>query len=128
MAKRPSAVDVHVGRRLRERRNAVGVTQEVLADSVGLTFQQIQKYEKGANRISASRLQQFASFLNVDVAWFFEGCSVSNSESTLESTSWLKEFIELPDAQKLMKAFVQIEDKGLRRHIARLVERLADRG
>jgi transcriptional regulator with XRE-family HTH domain len=130
LGKRPSPVDVHVGQRLKQRRNEVGKTQEYLAESVGLTFQQIQKYEKGANRISASRLQQFADTLNVDVPWFFEGAPGSRGAglSADHSTKELKEFTSLPDAQRLMKAFVQIEDKELRRHIAQLVERLGEIG
>ena len=127
MAKRPSAVDVHVGQRIRDRRNALGKTQEFLADSVGLTFQQIQKYEKGKNRVSASRLQQFANVLGVDVAWFFDDAPGSKRvRGSDESTESLNEFIALPDAHKLMKAFVQIHDAVLRRQIAQLVERLAE--
>ena len=72
MAKNSNAVDIHVGQRVKARRNALGLSQESLGDSVGLTFQQIQKYEKGTNRISSSRLQQFAHILKVDVPWFFE--------------------------------------------------------
>ena len=126
VAKLPSAVDVHVGKRIKDRRNAVGKTQEFLAESVGLTFQQIQKYEKGANRVSASRLQQFAIVLNVDVAWFFKDAPGSSLRTSDQSTELLKEFIASPDAHRLMKAFVQIDDALVRRQIARLVERLAE--
>ena len=125
MVKRVSPVDVRVGRRLKERRNALGITQENLADGVGLTFQQIQKYEKGANRISASRLQQFANILKIEVTWFFEGTAGSQISDETESLEGLKEFMKLSDGHQLMKAFVKIRDKGLRRLIARLVERLA---
>jgi transcriptional regulator with XRE-family HTH domain len=72
MAKNPNFVDVHVGKRVKKRRQALGLSQEALGDGVGLTFQQIQKYEKGTNRISSSRLQQFAQILKVDVPWFFD--------------------------------------------------------
>lgn len=129
MAKGPSVVDIHVGRRLRDRRNALGVTQEFLADKVDLTFQQIQKYEKGVNRISASRLQQFANILKVDVAWFFDAAPGSNRPSKKsESLEWLSEFVDSPEGRRLMRAFVRIVDPELRRHIARLVERVADLG
>jgi transcriptional regulator with XRE-family HTH domain len=129
MEKAPSAVDAHVGRRIRDRRNALGLSQGKLGDGVGLTFQQIQKYEKGTNRVSASRLQQFANMLKVDAAWFFEGGPGSKrGRATDQSTETLREFTELPDAHKLMKAFVRIEDKELRRRIAQLGERLADVG
>ena len=127
--KRASPVDVHVGQRLRRRRNAVGMTQETLAEGVGLTFQQIQKYEKGANRISASRLQQFANMLGVTVPWFFEDAPGSKkANATDELAAAVSEFTGLDDAQKLMKAFVRIDDKKLRRQIAQLVERLAETG
>lgn len=127
--KRVSPVDAHVGQRLRERRKVFGMTQEKLAEGVGLTFQQIQKYEKGTNRISASRLQQFAELLGVDVPWFFEGTPGSKKPNdTDDLAEAVKEFTALPDAQNLMKSFVRIEDKELRRSIARLVERLAEIG
>ena len=71
----PHPVDVYVGRRLRERRVLMGLSQERLADGVGLTFQQIHKYERGANRISASKLWEFSRILGVPVEWFFEGAA-----------------------------------------------------
>ena len=69
----PHHVDVHVGKRIRHRRWLVGMTQQQLAESVGIKFQQIQKYETGANRVSASRLWDIAASMDVDVAFFFEG-------------------------------------------------------
>ena len=77
--RQPNPVDIYVGTRLRDRRVELGITQEALAESVPLTFQQIQKYEKGTNRISANRLYQLAGFLDVDPGWFFEGYA-SNTE------------------------------------------------
>lgn len=128
MKQRPDAIDVHVGHRVRDRRTALRLTQEFLANEVGLSFQQIQKYENGKNRISAGRLQQFARTLNVNVPWFFYGTpSSSRGDGKSESLSWLKEFTSSPEGQKLMKAFVRIKDKELRRHIAQLVERLAEK-
>lgn len=73
MAKTPHAVDVHVGNRVRMRRIMLGLSQPDLGNACGITFQQIQKYENGSNRISASRLVEFATTLKVPVAWFFEG-------------------------------------------------------
>jgi transcriptional regulator with XRE-family HTH domain len=103
------------------------MTQEAVASRVGLTFQQIQKYEKGANRISASRLQEFADILEVDVSWFFGSAAESKRpQSAPESAGWLNAFLELPEAHDLMKGFVGIRDKALRRQIARLAERLAE--
>lgn len=69
----PNPVDIYVGLKLKARRNLIGVTQEVLAEATGITFQQVQKYEKGRNRLSASRLFQFSRILDVPVAYFFEG-------------------------------------------------------
>jgi transcriptional regulator with XRE-family HTH domain len=69
---RPDPIDVHVGQRLRLRRNLLGMSQQKLGDAVGLTFQQIQKYERGANRMGASRLYQFGRLLEVPVSFFFE--------------------------------------------------------
>ena len=126
-AKQLNAVDVHVGSRVRSLRIQMKMSQSDLGDSLGITFQQIQKYEKGKNRVSASRLQQFANVLGVDVAWFFDDAPGSKRvRGSDESTESLNEFIALPDAHKLMKAFVQIHDAVLRRQIAQLVERLAE--
>lgn len=72
MSKNPNAVDIHIGARVRLRRMTLGVSQEKLAEKLGITFQQVQKYEKGINRISASRLQDIASALDLPIAWFFE--------------------------------------------------------
>ena len=77
---RPNPVDIHVGRRVRIRRVLVGLSQTALADQLGLTFQQLQKYESGANRISASRLWQIAQILDVPISWFFEGLDGESDE------------------------------------------------
>ena len=74
----PHLVDIHVGARVRMRRKALGLTQTQLADSVGITFQQLQKYERGANRVSASKLYGMAVTLQISVAWFFEGMPPMN--------------------------------------------------
>jgi len=81
VTKSPNPIDVHVGTRVRMRRLMLHLSQTALADALGLTFQQVQKYEKGTNRISASRLQQIASFLQVPVPFFFEGVSLSGKKS-----------------------------------------------
>lgn len=80
----PHPVDVHVGKRLRHRRWLVGMTQQQLAESVGIKFQQIQKYETGANRVSASRLWDISASLEVDVGFFFEGFEVEAGPGTAE--------------------------------------------
>ena len=73
--KKPNPIDVHVGSRVRLRRNMLGMSQEKLGEALGITFQQIQKYEKGANRVGASRLQAIATVMNVPVSFFFEDSS-----------------------------------------------------
>jgi len=78
----PHPVDVHVGKRIRHRRWLVGMTQQQLAEAVGIKFQQIQKYETGANRVSASRLWDIADALDVDVSFFFEGLDQDSEEKT----------------------------------------------
>ncbi|MCR9113636.1 MAG: helix-turn-helix domain-containing protein [Rhodobacteraceae bacterium] len=76
----PHPVDVHVGKRIRHRRWLVGMTQQQLAESVGIKFQQIQKYETGANRVSASRLWDIADALDVEVSFFFEGLQTEGEQ------------------------------------------------
>lgn len=89
MRKSPDPVDVFVGQRLRIRRLAVQMSQEKLAEQVGLTFQQVQKYEKGANRISASRMHQFATILGVPAAFFFDGLDQHGAPSSDPGTAFL---------------------------------------
>ena len=82
MAKKvPNPIDKHVGSRVRMRRMMLGMSQEKLGDALGLTFQQVQKYEKGTNRIGASRLQQISLILQVPVAFFFEGCAAASGQA-----------------------------------------------
>lgn len=125
------AIDRQVGSQVRARRQALGMSQSKLADAVGLTFQQIQKYEKGANRISASRLQQFYNILGVPVHFFFQDSSSSSSQRKMKSAdpaiTHVSEFIASEDGQDLMKAYMKIKDVKLRRSIATFVEELAAR-
>ena len=87
--KAPSAIDVHVGKRMRMRRMMLGMSQEKLGDAFGLTFQQVQKYEKGTNRMGASRLQQAADILGVAVPFFFEGAVGGTYQPTERSVASL---------------------------------------
>ena len=125
-----NSTDKHVGSQVRMRRVKLGMSQSKLAEAVGLTFQQIQKYEKGANRISASRLQQFANILGVPVPFFFEDAPNASSQRKAKtvdpSIAYVSEFISSSDGLALIKAFMQIKNAKLRRGIANLVEQIAD--
>ena len=121
--KAPNPTDKHVGSRVRMRRMMLGMSQEKLGDSLGLTFQQVQKYEKGTNRIGASRLQQISHVLQVPVAFFFEGAPnaqmVGRHEGLAEAPSpaYVSDFLATADGLALTKAFMRIEDSKLRRRI-----------
>ena len=123
----PSPIDIHVGSRLRERRRMVRISQEKLAEALGLTFQQIQKYEKGVNRIGASRLQQAADILGVPVSFFFEGGADGpfEADGSVPSPAYLNEFVSNSDGLRLAKAFMQIPRSALRLRIVALVKELA---
>jgi transcriptional regulator with XRE-family HTH domain len=133
MAKKaPNPVDKHVGSRVRMRRMMLGMSQEKLGDALGLTFQQVQKYEKGTNRIGASRLQQISDILQVPVSFFFEGAPTLPSAgpggmSEVPSPAYVSDFLATSDGLALTKAFVQIKDSKLRRRIVDLVEAIVDR-
>ena len=127
MAKKaPNPTDKHVGARVRMRRMMLGMSQEKLSDALGITFQQVQKYEKGMNRISASRLQQISHFLRIPVTFFFEGVPDVPRQSMDEapSTAYVSEFLATRDGLALTKAFMRINDPKLRRRIVELVEQL----
>ena len=129
MKKSPNPADKHVGSRVRMRRLMCDMSQTILADALGVTFQQVQKYEKGTNRISASRLQQMARVLQVSVPFFFEGLP-SYSSKTREpadalSLSYVSTFLTTSDGLKLIKAYSQIKSRELQRRIVYLVEAIA---
>src|SRR5918999_445345 len=127
--KTPNPTDKHVGSRVRMRRMMLGMSQEKLGDALGLTFQQIQKYEKGTNRIGASRLQQIAHFLQVPVAFFFEGGPDApvggNGGKVAPSPAYVSDFLATSDGLALTKAFMRIRDQKLRRRIVDLVTHIA---
>src|SRR5262249_25178357 len=121
-------VDRHVGSRIRMRRKMLGMSQEKLGDGLGITFQQVQKYENGANRIGAGRLQHISHILQVPVPFFFEGAphlGESNGSGEAPSPLYVSEFLATSDGLKLTKAFMQIKDQSLRRRIVHLVEEIA---
>jgi transcriptional regulator with XRE-family HTH domain len=131
MAKKaPNPTDKHVGARVRMRRMMLGMSQEKLGDALGLTFQQVQKYEKGANRIGASRLQQISHILQVPVSFFFDGApSVPgpqpNGLAEAPSPAYVSDFLATSDGLALTKAFMGIKSPKLRRQIVNLVEQIA---
>jgi transcriptional regulator with XRE-family HTH domain len=132
MAKKaPNPIDKHVGSRVRMRRMMVGMSQEKLGDALGLTFQQVQKYEKGTNRIGASRLQQISNILQVPVSFFFEGAPQLtegpgvNGMEEAPSPAYVSDFLATSDGLSLTKSFMRIRDAKLRRRIVDLVEQIA---
>lgn len=146
--KEPNPVDTHVGVRLKQRRAMIGLTQEKLGEQLGVTFQQIQKYEKGANRIGASRLQEIAQILDVPVSYFFDDTDLINGLGRAPASvaqgygfgdapqQALNDYVGVAnptfghaaasDTHALAKAFSQISDARVRRRIIDLVETLAD--
>ncbi len=126
-AKEPSAVDIEVGRRIRMQRRVLGMSQSALAERVSVTFQQVQKYEKGSNRVGASRLQGIADCLNVPVSFFFEGMAgADESESGLvKGMGDLTGFISTAEGLALNRAFLAVKDARIRQKIVGLVKSLA---
>src|SRR5512140_3420832 len=130
MAKKaPNPIDKHVGSRVRMRRMMLSMSQEKLGDALGLTFQQVQKYEKGANRIGASRLQQIAQIMQVPVSFFFEGTPHAPGHSGMSeapSPAYVSDFLATSDGLSLTKAFMRIKEAKLRRRIVDLVQQIAE--
>jgi transcriptional regulator with XRE-family HTH domain len=129
MAKKaPNPIDKYVGSRVRMRRMMLSMSQEKLGDALGLTFQQVQKYEKGTNRIGASRLQHIANILQVPVSFFFEGAphtAHSSGMAEAPSPAYVSDFLATSDGLSLIKAFMRIKNGKLRRRIVDLVEQIA---
>ncbi|APG83213.1 helix-turn-helix domain-containing protein [Sinorhizobium americanum] len=127
--KKPNPIDIHVGSRIRLRRTMLGMSQEKLGESLGITFQQIQKYEKGTNRVGASRLQNISSILNVPVSFFFEdapgegGAGPGMGEAP--SSNYVVDFLSSSEGLQLNRAFVKISDPKVRRKLVDLVKALA---
>jgi transcriptional regulator with XRE-family HTH domain len=130
----PNPIDKHVGARVRMRRILIGMSQEKLGDALNLTFQQVQKYEKGTNRIGASRLQQIGAVLGVPIEFFFEGAP--SGESALNTTptngfreggdqQYVTDFLATSEGIHLNRSFIKIQDPKVRRRIVELVDALA---
>lgn len=128
--KKPNPIDIHVGGRVRLRRMMLGMSQEKLGEQLGITFQQIQKYEKGTNRVGASRLQNIATVLSVPVGFFFDGApgNSANSAADAKSGSYVVDFLSSSEGLKLNRSFVRIADSKVRKRIVDLVRSLAGDG
>ena len=129
----PNPIDVHVGNRVRMRRMLIGMSQEKLGERLGLTFQQVQKYEKGSNRISASRLYQMSEILGVPVQFFFEELPQAASLeaggfSAPASEAPVMDFLSSSEGIQLNRAFARVDDAMLRRRIVDLVKSIAGTG
>src|SRR5262245_37879549 len=127
--KAPDLTDQHVGSRVRMRRIMLAMSQEKLGAALGLTFQQVQKYEKGTNRIGASRLQQISHILQVPIAFFFEGAphaaAPHGSNASALSMTQIDDFVSDSDGLRLMRAFMRIDNAALRRRIVMLMQEIA---
>ncbi len=128
--KKPNPIDIHVGSRIRLRRTMLGMSQEKLGEQLGITFQQIQKYEKGTNRVGASRLQNISGILNVPVSFFFEdapgdGGNAQPGMAEAASSNYVVDFLSSSEGLQLNRAFVKIADPKVRRKIVDLVKAIA---
>lgn len=119
-------VDIYVGSRIRIRRKSLGISQVQLADGLGITFQQIQKYERGANRISASKLYDAAKFLKVPVAYFFDGLEGDSGHIDDTRMQNLNAFVATTEGFELAQSFPRIVDGKVRRQILHLARMLAN--
>ena len=128
----PDPIDISIGSRLRLRRLTMGFSQETLARALGITFQQIQKYERGTNRIFASRLFHLASVLRVPVAYFFEGLSPGSEAGApgcpkaAIAEDGVQDLLGKSDTLKLIQAYNKITDPGVRRQIYALVRTVGE--
>jgi len=125
--KKPNPTDIYVGSRIRMRRKMLGLSQEKLGEKLGITFQQIQKYEKGTNRVGASRLQAMSDALDVPVSYFFpeQGPSAPHGMKE-ESATFVMDFMSTSEGLDLTRAFTRIKNPKVRRKIVELVRALAE--
>jgi transcriptional regulator with XRE-family HTH domain len=132
-ARSPNPIDIHVGLQVRLRRKALKISQEKLAGALGLTFQQVQKYERGANRISASKLYEIARALRVSIAWFFEGLSDPAAEpvgdvEAVETAPLARSFLMSQEGVDLASLFPRLSHRRVRRRLVDLVRSLVEEG
>ena len=130
----PNPADVHVGARIRMRRMILGISQEKLGMALGVTFQQVQKYEKGATRVGAGRLLEVANYLGVPVGYFFETAvfealeTRGSSGAVVGATDEFDQFVKSSEGIKLNNAFLGINDPAIRRHLLDLVVSMSRTG
>ena len=117
-----NAIDQHVGQRVRAQRLLKGMSQQALASALGLTFQQVQKYEGGANRVSASRLSQIAEVLGVPISYFFSDLNLGDAD---EGEAEMRERMQRPEAIELIRAFYAIPDQRVRHQFLDMVKTVA---
>jgi transcriptional regulator with XRE-family HTH domain len=135
MSESPHPVDTHVGQKVRQRRMLVGMSQEKLASALGLTFQQVQKYERGANRISASKLHEVARTLKVPISYFFEGLDPVSEAAANTPAPGLGESaqagfevhnLERRETLELIRAYYRINDPAVRRRVYELIKSISN--
>ena len=124
--KQANPIDAQVGNRVRIRRMLIGMSQEKLGDLLGLTFQQVQKYEKGVNRIGAGRLYEIARILGVPIEFFYEGVAGGASGFAEAESAPLMEFVSSGEGMQLSLAFMKIKDPKVRKRMLDLVKSLAE--
>lgn len=126
--KRPNPTDVFVGSRVRMRRKMLGLSQEKLGDKLGITFQQVQKYEKGTNRVGASRLKAMAEALDVPISYFFPDSPPQDGQAGMQEdgAAYLTDFMTTSDGLELGRHFTRIQDIKTRRKLIELVRAIAD--
>ncbi|MCR5874001.1 helix-turn-helix domain-containing protein [Phenylobacterium sp. J426] len=122
----PNPVDRHVGLRIRMRRKELGMSQERLADSIGLTFQQVQKYERATNRVSASKLWEMAQVLRTNVGYFYEGLGDGNDGGSQVKSEPFQDFLLSNEGLELAHLFPRIREARVRRKILDLIRAMAD--
>lgn len=134
-SRKPNPIDAHVGTRVRLRRMLLGMSQEKLGEHLGLTFQQVQKYEKGVNRIGASRLFDLSRVLGVPVQFFYDEAPAELVDAPLApgfserpTETYVIEFLSTREGLELNKAFVKISDPRVRRSVVELVRTLGGEG
>jgi transcriptional regulator with XRE-family HTH domain len=126
-AEGPHPVDRHVGLRIRMRRKELGISQERLAEALGLTFQQVQKYERAANRVSASKLWEIARALNTSVAYFYDGAvDAAESDAPADANRGAHAFLMTSEGVELATLFPKLPRARLRRKVLELIRALAE--